>query len=420
MKNNKKVFIIGGGFSGCISALLLSQLGYKVSLFERGEKLGGASKDIVFDKQVFFNGPHYFNPNSKWLKLIKDKKEFKNEFKILGPKKIGNKEFNIHRSYTDLFGATEVNNLFAQPVTSLSFEKILNNKKIDTLYSRLNSFQVNVRNPLNKWCETISKISNQLHASCAERLNIGRICFINDLKRTAKIKKINKMADQILGVPKIANTEQKYCLAKNGNNSFYKKFEKLLKKKISIKFNSSIKIDCKKKNDVKIYESNNLLKADKFIWAANPVNLIKTLGYGKLDNPVTKVKIYCANIEFLDNCFFDNLYIQVFSLKTNIFRVYLYKTGSKHKITIETFFNRENKSLDKKKLKKIMKSFNIVFKFTSKIYEKKEIRHNLLTQQDYIKLSKFDKDFKNTMLIGGGWSLRGRENKINHIMKHFN
>ena len=53
------------------------------------------------------------------------------------------------------------------------------------------------------------------------------------------------------------------------------------------------------------------------------------------------------------------------------------------------------------------------------------IRQGELSQKNsytgnYIKLSKFDKDFKNTMLIGGGWSLRGRENKINHIMKHFN
>lgn len=420
MKNKKKIFIIGGGFSGCVSALLLSNQGYKVSLFERGEKLGGTSKDMIFDKQTFFNGPHYYNPNSTWLKFIIGQREFKNEFKILGSKKIGKKEFNIHRSYTDLFGEKEINNLFAQPVTSLDFENILKNKKNNSLHNRLNSFQVNVRDPLNKWCGAISKIPNKLHSSCAERLNIGRICFINDLKQIAKIKKNNKYADQILGIPQIANSKQKYYLAKNGNNSFYKKFEKFLKKKINIKFNSSIKIDCKKKNDVKIYENNKLLKADKFIWAANPVNLIKTLGYGELDNPVTKVKIYCVNIKILKKCFFDNLYIQVFSLKTNIFRIYLYKTGKTYKITIETFFNKENKNLDKKKLEKIMKSFNIVFKFTSKIYEKKEIRHNLLTNQDFLKLSKFDKDFQNTKLVGGGWSLRGRENKINHIMKHFN
>ena len=43
------------------SALLLSKLGHKVTLVEKGDKLGGTSTDILNDKESFFNGPHYFS-----------------------------------------------------------------------------------------------------------------------------------------------------------------------------------------------------------------------------------------------------------------------------------------------------------------------------------------------------------------------
>ena len=52
--NKKKISIIGGGFSGCISAFLLSKLGHKVTLFEKGDKLGGTSTDILNDEEFFF------------------------------------------------------------------------------------------------------------------------------------------------------------------------------------------------------------------------------------------------------------------------------------------------------------------------------------------------------------------------------
>ena len=70
-----------------------------------------------------------------------------------------------------------------------------------------------------------------------------------------------------------------------------------------------------------------------------------------LDNPVVKVKILCSEIEIFNSPTVESFYIQVFSLKTNIFRIYFYKTDTKYKITIETFFNKENDLLDEDSLK---------------------------------------------------------------------
>lgn len=419
MKNREKISIIGGGFSGCVSAFILAESGYKVTLYEKGDKLGGTSKDLVYKDEKFFNGPHYFNPNSDWMKRLLSYREFNNEFKILDSKVINSQQYNIYRSYTDLFGKKQFNNLFAQPVTSFEFKKIFKNKGSSSLIKRLNLYQSNISKPLIEWCKSISKIADKLHFSCAERLNIGRICFINDIEYLKKIKKSNEKADQILGVPMKSKENQKYCYAKNGNDSFYKKFEKVLKKRVKINFNSIIKISKHNKKKFQILENNKVLKADKFIWAANPVNLIKTLGYGDLDNPVTRIKIFCSNIDILKNKSFENFYIQVFSSKSNIFRIYIYKLGKKHKITVETYYNKKFENLNQKELNKILACFDVKIKIKHPFYEKKEVRHNLLTNKDYKKLKEFDKDFNYTNLVGGGWFLRGRENKLNHIVKKF-
>ena len=53
----KRIAIIGGGFSGCVSAFLLIKLGYDVSLFEKGGKLGGTSSDIINEKNFFLMAP---------------------------------------------------------------------------------------------------------------------------------------------------------------------------------------------------------------------------------------------------------------------------------------------------------------------------------------------------------------------------
>ncbi len=419
--NKKKISIIGGGFSGCISAFLLSKLGHKVTLFEKGDKLGGTSTDILNDKEFFFNGPHYFFPNTKWVKEITKYKEFKNEFAnyiCYDSKKF--KEFNFHGSYTDIFDKVEFNNFFAHPVTSKPFKDISDKEKKQTLYERIKSYQNDIALNLENWLTKNSLNSKKLHFNCAELLNIGRICFINDLSKIKSLKQKNKYADCILGIPKQKNDlERKICFPKNGNNTFYKKLHSLLSKNIKIELNSKIRIQSNNKRKIEILNKDNYIESDFIIWAANPVYILKDLGYGILDNPVVKVKLYCAEINLLKKSNLENFYIQVFTNKSNIFRVYFYKTRDRYKITVETFFDKNEKSINETELKRILNNLKLEFQIKGKFIEKKEVRHYLMTCKDFNQFIKFDNDFKNTNLINGGWHLFGRENKIEHIMKNF-
>ena len=143
------------------------------------------------------------------------------------------------------------------------------------------------------------------------------------------------------------------------------------------------------------------------------------MGYGSFDNPVVRTKVYCTNLKFKKKYSSQNFYIQVFSKKTNIFRIYIYKLKNKFKITIETFVKDRFEKLDKKLLIKILKKFDIEVEIPNIFIEKKETRHILITQSDYNKFLKFEKEYKNKKIIGGGWHLFGRDKKIDYIMNKF-
>ena len=69
-----------------------------------------------------------------------------------------------------------------------------------------------------------------------------------------------------------------------------------MSKNIKIELNSKIRIQSNDKRKIEILNKDNYIESDFIIWAANPVYILKDLGYGILDNPVVKVKLYCAEI----------------------------------------------------------------------------------------------------------------------------
>ena len=416
-KQSKKISIVGGGISGCISAYLLSELGYEVNLFEKKNKLGGTISDIQENNEIFLNGPQYFDKNSHWLKKLQKIKFFKSYFQEFKGSYVENKKaVNVFKSYIDLFNIKEVNHFFAQPTTKFKFKKLKLKNKSSSLKGRLNTYQNNVKKPIEDWCKNFSSQYQNLHESCAEILSVTRVFFSTDKNKIKKIKEKSKSADSLLGLPMVANKEC-FCIPKKGYDKFFEELEKLLRKKINIHYNSNIKIVKDNNNNVKVFNHGVIIKSDKIIWAGNPVPLMNALEFNKFENPVMRTKIYCANIKFEKKYKVDNFYIQVFSKKSNIYRIYVYKLNNRLKITIETFMKPQNNELDIKFLNKLLLKFKIKIKILGNFIEKKEVRHILVTNNDYNEFMKFEKKFKDKNLVGGGWHLFGRDLKINYIMK---
>ena len=401
----KKIVIVGGGITGCISAIYCAELGLKVEIYEKKNTLGGVISDIEQGNDFFFNGPQYYDEKSSWLRKLRKNKVFKNLFY----------DFNLkYGSYNDLFNKNISSKNFAQIQTDFRFSHIKKRKNI-FYKDRIDCYQRNISNPIKYWSERYCKNYKILHSNCSSLMNTGRVFFFKDEIKTKKLKKINNYADELLGIPDKKYKYQKFCLPILGNNIFFRRLENFLKlKKIKINFNSIIKLK-NENSELNFFQKNKRIQSDYFIWCANPVPLIKESGFGILDNPVVNVLVLSMNID-LEKNLVDNLYLQIFSKKNNLFRIFIYKISNQTKLSLEVIFV---KNLDVEKeinfATKILEKHNIFVKKYWFIFKKKEIRHMLFSVQDLKKFEKFEKSKISTKILSGAWQLVGREKKINYI-----
>lgn len=404
----KKIVIVGGGITGCVSAIYCAQLGLKVEIYEKKNNLGGVISDIQIENDFFFNGPQYYNEKSPWLIKLRKNKVFKDLFY----------NFNLrYGSYNDLFNKNISSKNFAQIQTDVRF-RLLKKKKTTFYKDRINCYQKDISDPIKEWSEKYCKNYKILHSSCSSLMNTGRVFFSNDRIKIKNLKKINSYADELLGIPDKKFQDQKFCLPTLGNNFFFKRLENFLKlKKIKINFNSTIKLN-NENSKLKFYQNKKQIQSNYFIWCANPVPLIKASGFGLLDNPTVNVLILSMNID-LEKSLSNNLYLQIFSKKNNLFRIFIYKIGDLTKLSLEVIFD---KNLDIEKeinfAIRILKKHDIFVKKYWSLSKKKEIRHMLFSVNDLKKFEKFEKSQISNKILSGAWQLIGREKKINYIINN--
>lgn len=406
----KKIIVIGGGISGCIASYYLSSKGHNVEIYEKSKNIGGIMRDYQFDDDIFFSGPHYLHSDSFWTKDLLKTNTTKNLLKKI------NYSFG---SYTDLFNETVFSRDFAHPTIKKKFKEIKKRKNISkTLIDRFRFYQNTISNELIGWGKNFTPNFKKLHVNCKDVMAIGRLYFQKDHKKIVKLKKKNIIYDNLLGVPDINYKVIEPIIPKKGYNFFFSKFKIFLeKKKIKINLNNSIKIK-KKNNKIKLICNGKVLKADHFIWCANPVPLFMSLKDTKIDNPFTKAYLAFYNVKKNPNKVKD-IYIQVFSKKNYITRIYIYEIDGKSKVTVEGLNPNNNVNLlkIKKFTYKLIKKIDPKIELSNEIKFKNIVKHNLFTVNDYNSFIDYDKNFKNTKIISGAWHINTREKKINEIIK---
>lgn len=407
----KKIIVVGGGITGCIIASFLANKKFKVEIYEKSDRLGGILSDVILkngkNKEKFLSGPQYVEIN----KLYND--HFFNEHTKKYLKRIKLK----YASYTDIFNNKKsiTHKNFALPITDKKFLGVKKMKNNLSLLDRYKNYQKNIYDALQTWTKNYFHDLDKLHHGCAEPSQTGRVYFMNDKKKLQYLKKKNKYANNLLGIPKKENRESYVPIT--GYNKIFNIFEKNTLKNVKIFYNSKIKIKKNLNQPLNIYYDNKKLVADYFVWACNPVTLIRNAYNKNLDNAIVKISTFYFNIEPRQNIIKD-IYFQVFSKKFPINRIYIYQMNKKIKVNVECFHRKELTYKNVvKNLKTIFNKFNINKYKLNFITSKNEIRHILVTKNDYKLFKKFNNDKKFYNIIPGGWELYSRDAKLTQTIK---
>ena len=402
----KKIVIIGAGVTGMAIAYMLCKKGHNVKIYETKSMIGGIMHDVNFDQNTFLSGPFFFQNNNVWLKEFLELKENKNIFN----------EFNLsYGSYTDIFSKKKIiRNDYAHPVTNSEFKKIQKIKTYDLLINRLRQYQPLIKNRLLNWLSKTYTKFDLLHEKCAAIIGIHRIFFTDEIENLRELKKKNPLIDELLGLPNNSYAKQKNLIPKKNFNDFFNNYKKFLEKK-GVQFFLNKKISLKIKNKEIIFYSNRE-KIDSneslIVWAANPIPLFRAVKKFDLENSFQKINLIFVDIKKISKKLI-NKYIQVYSLKNKIIRIYIYKIKNITKLTAE-FSCEVNNTQANNHINSLLKHFDKDLVLSGKIYSKKILKHNLITKNDYLNLEKLSNNkllIKNDVICGS-WEKFYREDRI--------
>ena len=169
------------------------------------------------------------------------------------------------------------------------------------------------------------------------------------------------------------------------------------------------------KKNLKLLIKGEEIKPDKVIWTGNPTGLIKSFGYPLLESLHIKSKdIFCE----LKDKVRENLYIQIYSSKHPISRIFFYNLKNKGKITIETLTSEINNNNIIEFTKKIIKLFNYNYKIKENtLISNNQKKYILISKKDDELITKFIEETEGSNLIHGNWLEHGRDQKIDFLIK---
>ena len=402
----KKVIVVGGGITGCIVALCLSDKGLNVEIHERASRIGGILKDLNHGEEKFFNGCQYLNPEAEWYR--KYRKIFDKKIKVFKHK---------YGSITQNKKYIKISKEYALPIfnDNFSYSKF-KVKKIKNLEDRFSVYPKKIEKFLKSlvcnWGFDSKKIDNRT----SKNLNLSRVVLDGYEKLSLKLKK-NKF-DDLIALSRRArdqNQEFKAAIPKDGYDDFFKSIKKKLEKnKVKIFFKSNIEPTLAK-NKIKITSYSKNVNADFVIWTGDPTLLVQIVLKKKLDSLHQKILQLSFNCKGINK---DYIYYQFFSNTEKILRFFKYTIGNKSKVSIEMIYD---KKINLNKIFSTMQKIFFNLKIQKKnIYKNLGLRYNIISVNDGKLLDKLEKSKKIKNLICSPFAEHGRDLKIEHILKKFN
>ena len=372
-RKKNKIVIIGGGITGCILASIL-QKNFEVTVYESRGYLGGIMHDYLYEKDIFFKGCQYLNTNNFWTNNF-----FKNFSKDLY------KFHHTYGSFTDFNNKKIASSDFALPVFQNQKIPILKKSfKKNNLENRYSFYPKNIKKFLNELINKYNLNTKNLNYNSAAGIQLDVITYLDCQKKLLQSKKKFKAYNDFFAVKRSLIFKDKLygILPKFGFSKLFSKFHNyLLKNGVKINLSSPLLFSSIKDNKLQLKDKfGKKINSDYIIWTGNPTTLVKNICSKDLQSINTRVYQFNFNLR---NKNLNNFYIQIFSTKIPLTKIYIYKINDKFKLSVESV----SKDIKIKELimqtQKILNKFKIKLNISNEHFNyKKDTRYNVLSVND--------------------------------------
>jgi hypothetical protein len=405
------IAIVGGGFSGAMTALALAGAGHEVTVYEAEPELGGIVRDVHTPHGRFFRGCHYMN-------LAPTLKE-------LWPRIEGLELscFDHHYgSWNDLFGPVMVHHGFAQPVVPGAMGDGAGLKDFGNLWKGsvadyLTVHEPRVAEPLTSWASRVGPV-NRLAACNVIPLQVGRVFYPEDVRSVRSRKQADPQMDATLGLPRELFEPpvkpQGGVLPSNGFDGYMRSLEvALVKHGVNLVTDAPVKPHRLQGGRCGLSLRGTALEAEWVIWCANPSPLLKVMMGQRLESHVTKCVYLYACVEGTLPA--DPIYYQIFGRDNPLMRIFSYDLEGR-RLTVEALDEGWHLPALVEVTQQVMQDLGWRARITEAV-TKAEKRYSLVSKHDLACIESFAGQAANMRLITGGWQHYGRDQRLDDILR---
>ena len=404
------IAIVGGGFSGAMTALALADAGHEVTLYEADAELGGIVRDVQTPHGRFYRGCHYMN--------------LAPSFRTLWPRMEG-LELNCfdhhYGSWNDLFGPVMVHHGFAQPVVPGSIGDGAGHGDSGSLWQGsvadyLAVHEPRVAEPLTSWASRVGPVRS-LAACNVLPLQVGRVFYQDDVPSVRCRKQADPLMDATLGLPRELFEPpvkpQGGALPSAGFDGYMRSLEAaLLREGVDIVTDAPVKPLRLPDGRCGLALRGTPLEAEWVLWCANPSPLLKVMTGQRLDSQVTKcVYLYaCVEGELPE----DPVYYQIFGRDHPLMRIFSYDLEGR-RLTVEALDEGWPLAALVESTERVMRDLGWRARITEAV-TKAEKRYSLVSSHDLACMESFAGRAADMGLITGGWQHYGRDRRLDDIL----
>jgi len=404
--------VVGGGWSGCMSALMLAEAGHRVTLYEAGDALGGILRDAVLPQGRFYQGCQYFNLDPVQMALLD-----------LADRHALQRFEHHYGSWNDLFGTVQVHHDFAQPVVPGPLGGLQPAPRADeaaapgasTLGQRLAAYEPRVAEPLQRWAARHGAL-DELAAQNAAALQVGRVFYVDDVAAMQQAKQQDARADDLYGLPRSQfqppRPPQLAALPHDGYDPLVNALEAALRRRgVAIHLDAPVKPTLGDDGRMALWLRQQAIAAEAVVWCANPTALVQRVAGKRLRSPALRCVNLYATLE--GQAPEAPVYYQAFGAHHPLLRLFCYG-GAQPRLTVEALDEGWPLPALVAAAEQVLRDLGWDLRLADACLQP-QLRYSLLTTHDLACIEDFADQAAEQGIVTGGWQHYGRDPRLHHI-----